>query len=107
MIGTNPTKPNGPFAIFPDEATGYDAMINDLKSPQFQSKNIGQVIQQWADPAHNNTAAYQAFVSRALGLPIETPMTRLNPQQLDLMGRAIQHFEGRAQGTSLFWPAPQ
>lgn len=105
-IGTNPTRPNGPFAIFPDQATGFQAMINDLNSPQFQTMTIGQAIKRWAPPQSNNTAAYQAFVSRALGLPIETPMNRLTPQQLDSMGRAIQHFEGQAQGTSLFWSAP-
>ena len=105
-VGTNPTKPNGPFAIFPDQATGFQAMINDLNSPQFHTMTIGQVIQRWAPPKKNNTAAYQAFVSRALGLPIEAPMGQLNPQQLDLMGRAIQHFEGQAQGSSLYWPAP-
>ncbi|HEX5278677.1 MAG TPA: hypothetical protein VFW28_01235 [Micropepsaceae bacterium] len=104
-VGTDPQTPNG-FAIFPDEAAGFRAVINDLKSPQYQAMTIGQAIRTWAPPNDNNTAAYQAFVSHALGLPIETPMNRLSPQQLDSMGRAIQHFEGQAQGTALYWPAP-
>jgi hypothetical protein len=29
-IGTDPTKPNGAFAIFPDQAAGFQAMIDDL-----------------------------------------------------------------------------
>lgn len=105
-IVTNPADANGRFAIFPDEVTGFQAMINDLKSPQYQAMTIGRAIRTWAPPKENNTAAYQAFVSRALGLPIDTPMNRLNPQQLDSIGRAIQHFEGQTQGTSMFWPSP-
>lgn len=94
------------FAIFPNQAAGFQAMMNDLKAPNFQAMTIGKAIETWAPPKRNDTRAYQDFVSRMTGLPLTTPMSSLNPQQIDTLGRAVQRFEGQATGTSMFWPAP-
>jgi hypothetical protein len=43
-VGVNDRTPNGPFAIFPNQAEGFQAMINDLKSPQYRGLTLGQAI---------------------------------------------------------------
>jgi hypothetical protein len=105
-IGVNDKTPNGPFAIFPNQAAGFQAMINDLKAPRYQRMTLGEAIALWAPPSQNDTRAYQAFVSSVTDLPLNTPMNRLSAQQLDALGRTIQRVDGCRTGTSMFWPDP-
>jgi hypothetical protein len=81
-------------------------MVDALKTPGYQAKTLGEAIQAWAPPKENDTRAYQGFVSRMLGTPLTTPMSRLDAQQIDSLARVIQRYEGSRIGTSMFWPGP-
>jgi hypothetical protein len=105
-IGVNDKTPKGPFVIFPNEPAGFQAMVDALKTPGYQAKTLGEAIQAWAPPKENDTRAYQGFVSRMLGTPLTTPMSRLDAQQIDSLARVIQRYEGSRIGTSMFWPGP-
>jgi hypothetical protein len=94
-IGTD-----GRFAIFPDEATGTAALDALLRTQRYQRGTIDQAIGAWAPPHENNTAAYQAFVARRLGVPRTTPVSQLTPAQMIILRDAIRTYEGWRPGTS-------
>jgi hypothetical protein len=94
-IGTD-----GRFAIFPDEATGTAALDALLRTQRYQQMSIDQTIATYAPPHENNTAAYQAYVARRLGVPRTTPVSQLSPAQMVILRDAIRTFEGWQPGTS-------
>lgn len=88
------------FAIFPTEQAGWAALLALLRSPTYQALTLAGVINRYAPPSANNTAAYTAFVTRKLGLSSSTPMRSLSPAQLTSLAEAIKQHEGWQVGTS-------
>lgn len=91
---------NAGFAIFPNEETGFGAMLSNLGSSRYQSLSVGGAIATWAPGSDgNNPAAYARQVSSWTGLSSNTPMNALTSDQLNSVAKAIQRYEGWRPGT--------
>ncbi|HUC62505.1 MAG TPA: hypothetical protein VMF53_11160 [Alphaproteobacteria bacterium] len=94
QIGTN-----GVLAVFPDYATGYNALTSRLGSPEWSDKTLGQALHDWAPPNENDTARYIAAISARTGLSQNRTLGSMNAAQIDSVAQAIQHQEGWKAGT--------
>ena len=94
-IGSN----NG-FAVFPDAATGTAALTALLNGSTYQSLSVNAAISRYAPAFENNTTAYQAFVTGALGVSGSTPLSSLSQSQMQTLQSAIQQQEGYIPGTT-------
>jgi hypothetical protein len=109
-IGTTGKFPNGngPFAIFPDAQTGFNAMQNILKRSDYQDLTLGSAMENWVlGPHHTAEAAltpdmmnYKAAASNTLGVPLSTPMGSLTDQQIGILARTMNLSEGNKVGTT-------
>lgn len=96
----------GGFAVFPDYATGR-ATLGDLLSQDFyQNLTVNDAITRFAPPVENNTAAYQGFVSRSVGVPGTRLMSSLSSQQFQNTLNTIQRMEGWREGDVIRRPGP-
>lgn len=93
-IGSN----NG-FAVFPDVTTGTAALTTLLNGPTYQSLSIDAAIARYAPAFENNTTAYQAFVTGAMGVSGSTQLSSLSQSQMQTLQAAIQRQEGYVPGT--------
>lgn len=93
------------FAIFPDDATGWAALLGLLRTAKYQALSIRDAIFTWAPPEDSNdSATYAAFVAKQLGVAGTTPVRNLTAAQLTTMGEAIRQFEGWEVGTTTTTP---
>lgn len=90
-------KSNG-FAVFPDADTGRLALQDLLETDKYQNMTIGDAIATYAPPNENNTEAYQKFMARETGLPLDTPMKGLSQANLQNVMNAIIKYEGTKPG---------
>lgn len=72
QAGATGADANG-YAIFPDYATGYNALVNQIQLDANKGMTLQQLIYSWAPPTGdprgtNNTTAYLQSVSDATGL---------------------------------------
>ncbi|HBF35992.1 MAG TPA: hypothetical protein DDW50_01575 [Firmicutes bacterium] len=88
----------GRFAVFPDYATGFNAIINNLSTPSYQNLTVYQAIERWAPPVENNSKAYANFISKTTSLSLNTPMNSLTKEQLHSVANAISIYEGYKVG---------
>lgn len=88
------------FAIFPNDATGWSALLGLLRTAKYQALSIRDAIFTWAPPDTNDSATYATYVAGRLGLPSSTPVRNLSAAQLTTMGEAIRQFEGWEVGTT-------
>jgi hypothetical protein len=90
----------GGFAIFPDEATGSNALLALLQTPMYQSLTITNAIFKYAPPTdNNNTQAYVNFIRQATGLNVNRTMSSLSADELNAVAGAIRQQEGWTEGT--------
>lgn len=83
------------FAIFPDEAAGERAMRALLKTGKnFREASINAAIEKYAPKDSNNTAAYQKFILRDVGVSDTTLTRNLTPEQFEKFVAGIRRFEG-------------
>jgi hypothetical protein len=85
---------DGRFAIFPSEEIGKRAALANLSRPEYQANTINKVIEKWAPPGENDTAAYQRFVRDQTGLSGDTRLSSLTQPQLERLYEVIKRFEG-------------
>ena len=87
---------DGRFAVFPDYQTGRKAQEALLfESGVYSGKTIGSAIAKYAPAGDNNDpAAYANSVAAALGVPVDTPLSALNPEQRSAMLTAMEKVEG-------------
>jgi len=88
----------GGFAVFPDEATGWRALLSLLKGATYQALTVQEAIENYAPPNENDTAAYSAFVVGELGLAATTRMSELTPAQIEDLASYIRQYEGWREG---------
>ena len=87
------------FAIYPDEQTGFNAIVSQLKESDYQRYTLGNMIKvKYAPPNENDSAAYAAFVSQKTSIPENQPMTSLSEEQLQNIASAIKEYEGWRPG---------
>lgn len=87
------------FAIFPDEATGNKAREKLLfEGKNYKGLSVSAAISKYAPPNENNTWAYIADVSKAIGVDPNTKMSDLTPEQRQKMLAAMKKKEGYEAG---------
>jgi hypothetical protein len=76
---TPPPTNNQPIAQFENEDYGVTALFRQIWLQVAQGQTVRQIIEQWAPPSENNTAAYLRNVLTWTGLPADTPVLELLP----------------------------
>jgi N-acetyl-anhydromuramyl-L-alanine amidase AmpD len=102
--GAFPGKGNGGFAIFPDETTGFSAIISFLEARK--EKTIAQMMAVYAPPDDgknpmlkgNDPVAYARAIAKRLGVSVETKVTDLSDEQLSVFASEIQRIETGPKG---------
>jgi hypothetical protein len=98
--GITPVGYNNGFAVFASYQDGYNAMIANLQSANYQSLTIAGAISRWAPAASgNDPVGYANSISQQTGLSSNTPMSSLTATQLASVANAIQNVEGYSSGT--------
>jgi RHS repeat-associated protein len=85
---------DGRFAVFPAAATGRQAMDTLLHGDSYINLSINAAVARYAPAFENNTAAYQQFLTNALGVSGNTPLSSLSPAQFQTLENAITRVEG-------------
>lgn len=94
-----PIGKNGKFAIFPDYATGFNAMVQNLYNSTYYNLTVGEAIVKWApEEAGNDPATYANHVHTWTGISADTMINTLTANQMNSVARAIQRQEGWATG---------
>lgn len=89
----------GGFAVFPDEATGMQAIVSLLRSKGYNNLSIKDAIHKWAPSSdNNNPASYAKHVSQMTNLAPERKISSLNDQEIQNVARAIRKIEGWKPG---------
>lgn len=89
---------DGRFATFATPAHGIRALaLNAVNSQRIHGNDtVSELIDRWAPPTENNTAAYAAQVAKALGVNPDDPVDLSNPATLAKFTAAvIQHENGQ------------
>lgn len=92
-IGTD-----GRFAIFPDTATGFNAMASLLATNSYQKLTIEGAINRYAPPNENNVENYLKSIERQTGFLRSTPMNNLSKDNLLNLAKAMAKHEGNMSG---------
>ena len=88
-------KHNRHFAIFPDPATGFAALIALLKTQVYQPLSVMDAMERYAPSSDNNDpAAYARTLSKLTGLDVHRTLSSLNDADLRKFATAIQKVEG-------------
>lgn len=96
---TKESGPGGRFAVFGSMQEGVAALVKQIGLYVKRGKNtIRKIIDTYAPAFENNTGAYIAAVSRALGIGPDDPLDTNNTQQIMGLVQAIATHEN---GTKL------
>jgi len=84
------------FASFATPEHGLRALCKNLLAYNKRGyTTVGQIINRWAPPEENDTAAYTAAVSKALGVPADRPLDLTDINTLTALCSSItQHENG-------------
>lgn len=72
------TDANG-FAIFPDAATGMQALVNQIQLDAGRGLDLSGFMTKYAPPSENDTSSYLSYVASKIGVMPDTPLTDLGP----------------------------
>jgi hypothetical protein len=100
---------DGRFAVFPDYETGRKAQEALLfESGVYGGMDIGSAISKYAPKGDgtNDPERYAANVAAALGVPVNTQLSDLTPQQRSAMLTAMEKQEGGSGGPSTYSTTP-
>ena len=87
----------GGFAVFPDRESGHRALIDVLTST-FYDKSIDEMVQQYAPPHENNTAAYRKYLHTKTGVMDDRKIKDFTPIEFEKLWEAIEQMEGYREG---------
>ena len=86
--------PNGRFAVFGSMQEGVAALVRQIGLYVKRGRNtIRKILEVYAPPGENNTNAYIAAVSKALGIGPDDALDTENAQQVMGLVRAITNHE--------------
>lgn len=86
--------PNGRFAVFGSMQEGVAALVRQIGLYVKRGRNtIRKILEVYAPPGENNTNAYIAVVSKALGIGPDDALDTENAQQVMGLVRAIANHE--------------
>jgi len=87
------------FMVFSDIVYGTRALGTDLTNKFYRGLNtIRKIIDVYAPPTENNTAAYISAVSNSLNIGADTPITNWSKDFLAKFMRAVIMHENGEQG---------
>jgi uncharacterized protein (TIGR02594 family) len=89
---------DGSFAAFPDENTGFAAIVSLLQSKSYRSLSLHDAIFRYAPPSENQSAAYLKFVIAQTGLSANAIMEKLKLNELRKVAKSIRELEGWKEG---------
>lgn len=89
---------DGRFAIFPDTATGFNAMAGLLSTNAYQKLTIAGAINRYAPPNENNVENYLKSIERQTGFLRSTLMHNLSKDNLLKLAKAMTKHEGNMSG---------
>ena len=98
---------DGRYAVFPDVQTGTQAQMSLLKLPKYQNLSLVDAIHQYAPPSEGNNASYPQQLSQATGIPLNTKLSSLSPDQFSNMVNKMQRIEGFKGGSASATPNQQ
>jgi hypothetical protein len=81
------------FAVFPDEETGKQAMVEQLKRPLYSGLTLRQAIYVYAPPSENPTEKYLAYVVKKSGISEKAILLTLTDADLMKIVNAMVSFE--------------
>jgi len=89
---------SGQFAVFPDEATGFQAIKSVLH--QYGHATVATAMSHYAPKGDgaNDPDAYAEHVAKRMGVSVTTYVDKLNDEQLASFAAAIREFEGWVPG---------
>lgn len=107
-------QPDPAFVAFESPEYGIRAMAKILLRYQqvYGLHTVAGIINRWAPPVENNTAAYIAHVAQHVGKPADAPLNLASGDDLPrLLGAIIEHENGGqfytaetiATGATLAW----
>lgn len=86
--------PNGRFAVFGSMQEGVAALVKQIGLYVKRGRNtIRKILEIYAPSSENNTGAYIAAVSKALGIGPDDPLDNANESQVTGLVRAIVNHE--------------
>lgn len=88
----------GGFAVFPDYATGHEALKALLQTETYSALTIEKAVKRYAPPSENGTEAYKKNLKKITGLDIERKLGDLKADELESVVRAIEKLEGTIPG---------
>jgi hypothetical protein len=102
-------KANGDFAVFPDQETGFNAIISFLEARK--EKNILQMMSVYAPVDDgknpmlkgNNPEAYARMIAPRLGVPVTTKVSDLSDEQLQKFAEEIKRIETGPSGAGTIY----
>ncbi|MBS7455734.1 TIGR02594 family protein [Coralloluteibacterium stylophorae] len=94
-IGTGPSG----FAVFPDRATGVEAIGALLQGDSYRNLSVNDAISRYAPPVENDTASYQRTIENLTGLDTGRTIASLSAAELSRVVDAIQVVEGWQEGS--------
>lgn len=90
---------DGAFAIFPDEETGFAAIVALLRTPSYAPLNLRGAIFRYAPPSENQSDHYLAFIVQHSGVGRDEVLRGIGAAALRRVARAIRDMEGWTPGS--------
>lgn len=69
----------GGFAFFKTVQDGFNALVNQVKLDASRNHTLASFINKYAPPSENNTSVYQQQLASRLNVPIDTPISQIDP----------------------------
>lgn len=91
----------GGFAVFPDEATGMNAIKSLLRTNSYRDLTIAGAINRYSPPNENDTKAYQNRVAQQTRLDMTRRMRDLSDEEIARIANAIRQHEGWRPGKTV------
>ncbi len=91
---------DGRFAIFPDEATGKEAIKDLMQTKNYKDLSVTDAVHRYAPSFENDTGAYINAVTKDANIDASSTIGSLSDGQLDAVANAIQRHEGWIKGSS-------
>lgn len=89
---------DGAFAIFPDEKTGFAAIVSLLRTSTYGALSLSGAINRYAPPSENDSNAYLTFIVGKTGLNANDVLDDLRIADIRKIAAAIQQMEGWREG---------
>lgn len=83
----------GGFAVFPDYATGHQALIDSLQNVH-GNKDIPSLMEVYAPRKENRTDRYIAFIRKITGVRGNKKIRDFSPSEFEKLWQAIEKMEG-------------